>query len=135
MPISIVFILYLPSKRCSHNSQSDQQVSCQRICVLIIGINYVKNHRSTILVPRARRFLVTWLGNEGLWKQPLPDVRKFLTSGRACAEVTNITAHAHNGFLSLTAPLGQKTYFLSSLQRVASLGCFENAPLHSTWIH
>ena len=24
-----------------------------------------------ILVPRARRFLVTWLGNEGLWKQPV----------------------------------------------------------------
>ena len=89
----------------------------------------------TILVPRARRFLITWSGNEGLWKQPLPDVRKFLTSGRACAEVTNITAHAHNGFLSLTAPLGEKFYFLSSLQRVASLGCFENAPLHSTWIH
>ena len=74
-----------------------------------------------ILVPRARRFLVTWSGNEGLWKQPLPDVRKFLTSGRACAEVTNITAHSHNGFLSLTAPLGKKFYFLSSLQRVASL--------------
>ena len=79
--------------------------------------------------------VVARLGNEGLWKQPLPDVRKFLTSGRACAKVTNITAHAHNGFLSLTAPLGEKFYFLSSLQRVASLGCFENAPLHSTWIH
>ena len=52
----------------------------------------------SILVPRARRFLVTWSGNEGLWKQPLPDVRKFLTSGCACAEVTNITAHAHNNF-------------------------------------
>ena len=25
-----------------------------------------------ILVPRARRFLVTWSGNEGLWEQPLP---------------------------------------------------------------
>ena len=87
-----------------------------------------------ILVPRARRFLVTWSGNEGLWKQPLPDVRKFLTSGRACAEVTNITAHAHNGFLSLTAPLGKKIYFLSSLQRVTYSGCFENAPLYSTWI-
>ena len=60
---------------------------------------------------------------------------KFLTSGRACAEVTTITAHAHNGFLSLPAPLGEKFYFLSSLQRVASLGCFENTPLHSTWIH
>ena len=34
--------------------------------------------------------------------------KKFLTSGRACAKVTNITAHAHNGFLSLTAPLGEK---------------------------
>ena len=61
--------------------------------------------------------------------------KKFLTSGRACAKVTNITAHARNGFLSLTAPLGEKFYFPSSLQRVASLGCFENAPLHSTWIH
>ena len=30
-----------------------------------------------ILVPRTRRFLVTWSGNEGLWKKPLPDVRKF----------------------------------------------------------
>ena len=58
---------------------------------------------SPILVPRALRFLVTWFGNEGMWKQPLPDVRKFLTSSHACAEVTNITAHAHNGFLSLTA--------------------------------
>ena len=94
-----------------------------------------ENYIPAILVPRARRFLVTWSGNEGFWKQPLPDVRKFLTSGRACAEVTNITAHAHNVFLSLTAPLGEKFYFLSSLQRVASLGCFENAPLHSTWIH
>ena len=35
---------------------------------------------SPILVPRALRFLVTWFGNEGMWKQPLPDVRKFLTS-------------------------------------------------------
>ena len=61
--------------------------------------------------------------------------KKFRTSGRACAKVTNITAHARNGFLSLTAPLGEKFYFPSSLQRVASLGCFENAPLHSTWIH
>ena len=72
------------------------------------------------------RFLVTWSWNEGLWRQPLPDVRKFRTSGHACAEVTNITAHAYNGFLFLTAPLGTKFYFLSSLQTVASLGCFEN---------
>ena len=53
-------------------------------------------------------------------------IRNFLTSGHACAEVTNITAHAHNGFLSLIAPLGKRFYLLSSLQRVASLGCFEN---------
>ena len=66
---------------------------------------------------------------------PLPDVRKFLTSGYACAKLTNITAHAHNGFLSLTAPLGERFYSLSSLQRVAFLGCFENAPLRPTWIH
>ena len=79
-----------------------------------------------ILVPRARRFLVTWSWNEELWKQPLPDVRKFLTSGHACVEDTNITAHAQSGFLSLTALLGKKFYFLSSLLRVASLDSFEN---------
>ena len=46
--------------------------------------------------------------NEGLWRHPLPDIRKFRTSGHACAEVLNITVHAYNGFLSLTAPLGKK---------------------------
>ena len=30
------------------------------------------------------------------------------------------------GIFSLTAPLGKKFYFLSPLQRVDSLGCFEN---------
>ena len=30
-----------------------------------------------ILISRARRFLFTWSWNEGLWKQPLPDVRKI----------------------------------------------------------
>ena len=60
--------------------------------------------------------------------KPLPGVPIFRTSGHARAEVTNITAHAHNGVLSLTAPLGRKkVYFLRSLQSVASLGCFENA--------
>ena len=77
-------------------------------------------------------FLVRWYWNEGLWKQPLPDARKFRTSGHACAEVTNITAHAHNGFLSLTAPLRKKFYFLSSLHWMASLGCFENTDF--TWL-
>ena len=61
--------------------------------------------------PQSPSFLDHVVGKR-LWKQPLPDVRKLLTSGRACAEVTNITAHAHNGFLSLTksltAPLGEK---------------------------
>ena len=38
-----------------------------------------------------------------------------------CAEVTDITAHAHNRFLSLIAPLVKKFYFLSSLQRVAEI--------------
>ena len=51
---------------------------------------------------------------------------KFRTSGHECTEVTNITAHAHWGFFSLTAPLWKKFYFLSPLQRVDSLGCFEN---------
>ena len=31
-----LMLLLLLSKRCSHNLQSDQQVSCQRICVLIM---------------------------------------------------------------------------------------------------
>ena len=70
--------------------------------------------RIAYFIPRQER-------NEGLWRQPLPDVRKFRTSGHACAEVTNITAHAQNRFLSLAAPLGTKFYFLSSLQSMASL--------------
>ena len=73
--------------------------------------------------------VVSWSGGiatRGAGSSRLPDVRKFRTSGHACAEVTNITAHAHNGFLFPTAPLGKKFYFLSSLQSVASLGCFEN---------
>ena len=69
----------------------------------------------SILFPRACCFLVTWSWNKRLWKQPLPDVRNVLTSGHACAEVTNIIASAYNGFLSLTALLGKKFYFLSSL--------------------
>ena len=67
----------------------------------------------------------TFLGHVVL--KPLPGVPIFRTSGHACAEVTNITAHAHSRFLSLTAPLGTKFYFLSSLQTMTSLGCFENA--------
>ena len=73
--------------------------------------------------------VVSWSGGietRGSGSSRLPDVQKFRTSGHACAEFTNITAHAHNGFLSLTAPLGKKFYFLSFLQRMASLGCFEN---------
>ena len=70
--------------------------------------------RIAYFIPRQER-------NERLWRQPLPDVRKFRTSGHACAEVTNITAHAQNRFLSLTALLGTKFYFLSSLQSMASL--------------
>ena len=84
----------------------------------------MKGNLPRILVPRNRRFLVTWSWNEGLWKQLLPDVRKFPTSGRAFAGVTTITAHfpalVHNGFFSLT---------LSSLQRVASLESFKNTEL------
>ena len=87
--------------------------------------HYVKIHRSTVHSrPQSPSFLGHVVGK-----------RRALTSGRACAENTNTTAHAHNGFLSLTAPLVEKFYFLSSLRRVASLGCFGNAPLHSTWIH
>ena len=32
--------------------------------------------------------------NEGLWWQPLPDVRNFLTSGNTCAVVNIVSAHA-----------------------------------------
>ena len=33
--------------------------------------------------------------NGGLWTQPLPDVRNFLTSVSACVVAFNTTAHAH----------------------------------------
>ena len=105
--------------------------------------------------PQSPSFLGHVVGKRGALEAAATGCQKY---GRPCAEVTNITAPAHNGFLSLTghsrpqsplfllsrvalgtrmltAPLGEKFYFLSSLQRVASLGCFENAPLHSTWIH
>ena len=39
---------------------------------------------------------------------PLDIAMRTLGTSHACAEVSNITAHAHNGFLSLTAPLGKK---------------------------
>ena len=41
-------LILMKSKRCSHNLQSDQQGSCQRICVLIMRITS-KIHRSTVL--------------------------------------------------------------------------------------
>ena len=92
-------------------------------------------HHACMCLPHSRpqspSFLGHVVGKRGALGAAVTD---FLTSGCACAEVTNITAHAHNGFLSLTAPLGKKIYFLSSLQRVAYSGCFENAPLYSTWI-
>ena len=122
-------------------SEKESECRTQAIFARELSVHYraefncFRGINLSILVPRARRFLVTWSGNDGLWKQPLPDVRKFLTSGCEYAELTNITAHAHNGFFSFTAPLGEKFYSLSSLQRVAFLGWFENAPLHSTWIH
>ena len=88
--------------------------------------HYVKIHGSTVHSrPQSPSFLSHVVGRRGALE----------TSGCAYAELTNITAHARNGFLSLTAPLAEKFYSLSSLQRVAFLGCFENAPLHSTWIH
>ena len=55
-----------------------------------------------------------------------PETPLYHYSGHECAEVTNITAHAHRGFFSLTVLLRKKFYFLSPLQRVDSLGCFEN---------
>ena len=33
--------------------------------------------------------------NGGLWTQPIPDVRNFLTSVSACVVAFNATAHAH----------------------------------------
>ena len=63
-------------------------------------------------------FLGHVVGKRGALEETVTGCQKILTSGCACAELTNITAHAHNGFLSLTAPLGEKFYSLSSLQRV-----------------
>ena len=91
---------------------------------------FLKGH---ILVPRARRFLIMWSWNERLWRQTLPDVRKFRTSGLAWAEVTNITAHSHNRFLSPTAPLGTKRPELSP--ECGFFGLFWKYRLHSTRIH
>ena len=154
----------MKSKRCSHNLQSDQQGFCHsrpqspsflghvvrngRLQIKPSGsgdengllpadlctdhAHYVKNHRSTV---HSRPQSPSFLGHVVRKRGALEAAVTILTSGCACAKVTNITAHAHNGFLSLTAPLGKNFYFPSSLQRVASLGCFENAPLHSTWIH
>ena len=61
--------------------------------------------------PQRPSAIVSWSrGLETRGSGSSPDVRKFRTSGHACAEVTNITARAHNGVLSLTAPLGRKNF-------------------------
>ena len=73
-------------------------VPTSHVCIIEHALWLLWWLNTHILVPRARRFLVTWSWNEGLWKQPLADVRKFLTCGHASTEVKNITAHAHNGF-------------------------------------
>ena len=72
--------------------------------------------------------VVSWsLGLETMGSgRVVTECPKFRTSGHECTEVTNITAHAHRGFFPLTAPLGKQFYFLSPLQTVDSLGCFEN---------
>ena len=44
-------------------------------CACWHRIGQQRYESNIILVPRARRFLVKWSGNEGLWKQPLPDVK------------------------------------------------------------
>ena len=94
---------------------------------------FLKRAHSQSPFPRARRFLVMWSWNERLWRQTLPDVRKFRTSGLAWAEVTNITAHSHNRFLSPTAPLGTKLPELSP--ECGFFGLFWKYRLHSTRIH
>ena len=43
----------------------------------------------------ARFFWSRGRRNGGLWTQPLPDVRNFLTSVSACVVAFNTTAHAH----------------------------------------
>ena len=68
-------------------SGRSQFLSMRRVLVLCF---------SAILVPRALRFF--WSRgrrNGGLWTQPLPDVRNFLTSVSACVVAFNTTAHAH----------------------------------------
>ena len=64
--------------------------------------------------PLSPSFLGHLVGKRGALEAAVTGCQKI-------SEVTNITARALNGFLSLTAPLGEKFYFLSSLQRVASL--------------
>ena len=52
---------YMKSKRCSHNLQSDQQGSCQRICVLIMRIT------SKTIDQRSREKTKTWQSKAGLF--------------------------------------------------------------------
>ena len=62
-------------------------------------------------------------------------VTRCPTSGHAWAEVTNITAHSHNRFLSLTAPLGTKILLPELSPECGFFGLFWKNRLHSTRIH
>ena len=76
--------------------------------------------------PQSPSFLGHVVGKRGALEaavigcQNISDIR----SGMCKSYKINITAHAHNGFLSLNAPLGEKFYFPSSLQRVVSFMFF-----------
>ena len=57
--------------------------------------------------PQSPSFLGQMVFKRGALEAAVTGCQKFLTSSHACAKVTNITAHAHNGFFALTAPLGE----------------------------
>ena len=57
----ILLVIYMKSKRCSHNLQSDQQGSCQRICLLIVRI------KSKSIDQRSWKETKTWLSKAGLF--------------------------------------------------------------------
>ena len=83
--------------------------------------------------PQGPSAIVSWSrGLETRVSGSSPDVRKFRTSGYACAEVTNITAHAHNGGLSLTAPLGRKSLLPEVPPESGFFGLFWKCRLHLT---
>ena len=57
--------------------------------------------------------------NGGLWSQPLPDVRNFLTSVSACVVAFNTTAHAH--MLILREGEGREFIFMADREQKSAI--------------